>query len=290
MVTLTHAGFSLTLNPDHGGTVSSFMWRGKNLLRAAADPRSALASAAFPMVPFCGRVDQGAFTWDGTRHQLALNFLPEPHAIHGFGWQKAWQVEDIAIDTATLLLRHTATTNTDWPWPFEARQCFELTDTGLTLSLSITSLADTPMPAGMGWHPYFPRGDATLEAPVTAVWAADAGGISTGTAGLSGDSDLRGGKTLSKIALDHAFECGTATDGASARLLWPESGICLLMTSTAGLGRLVVYVPPGQDYFCVEPLSHAPDAINRPPPYEVTGLRVLAPGETWEEVVRLELG
>jgi aldose 1-epimerase len=142
----------------------------------------------------------------------------------------------------------------------------------------------------MGWHPYFPRGDAVLEAPVTAVWAADAGGISTGTAALGPDNDLRLARALSDITLDHAFECGTEAAGASARIVWPERDVCLLMTASPGLGRLVVYAPPGGDFFCVEPLSHAPDAINRPPPHADTGLKVLAPGEIWEETIRLELG
>jgi aldose 1-epimerase len=60
----------------------------------------------------------------------------------------------------------------------------------------------------------------------------------------------------------------------------------LVMQASAGLGRLVVYVPPGQDFFCVEPLSHVPDALNRPAGME-TGLQVLGPGETWTETVRL---
>ena len=28
-------------------------------------------------------------------------------------------------------------------------------------------------------------------------------------------------------------------------------------------GHLIVYTPPGEDFFCVEPVSHMTDAINR---------------------------
>jgi aldose 1-epimerase len=290
MVTLTHAGFSLSLAPAAGGSVTGLTWRGQPLLRASTDPRNPLAGAGFPMVPFCGRIDQGRFSWDGQLYTLTRNFPPEPHAIHGLGWQQPWAVDDIAGDSVTLVLRHGPATVGDWQWALEARQTFTLADTGLELALSLKNTDTTPMPAGMGWHPYFPRGDAVLEAPVTAVWAADAGGISTGTAALDRSNDLRLPRALATIPLDHAFECGAGTAGASARMVWPERDLCLLMSATPGLGRLVVYAPPGGDFFCVEPLSHAPDAINRAPPHAANGLRVLEPGEVWEETVRLDLG
>lgn len=287
MVTLTHAGFCLTLNPQAGGTVQSLSWRGQDLLRASSNSGDPLASSGFPMVPFCGRIDQARFTWDGVTHTLAKNFPPEPHAIHGLGWQNPWRVEDVTANSITLLFDHDPDGAGEvWPWAFQARQHFVLEDTGLVLVMSLTNVSKSPMPAGMGWHPYFERADAKLQAPVTAVWAADAGGISTGTAAVDRSNDLRTQRDLQAISLDHAFEC----PNASATIVWPQRDLALQMRSSDGLGRLVVYVPHGQDFFCVEPLSHAPDAINRSPPYSATGLRVLAPDETWEETIRLEVG
>ena len=53
----------------------------------------------------------------------------------------------------------------------------------------------------------------------------------------------------------------------------------------------MVYTPPGRGYFCVEPVTHMTDAINR---MDVAGhgLRVLAPGETLQVLVifRIETG
>lgn len=40
----------------------------------------------------------------------------------------------------------------------------------------------------------------------------------------------------------------------------------------------MVFTPEGQDYFCVEPVSHATDAINRAP----ETMLWLEPGETAE--------
>ena len=43
--------------------------------------------------------------------------------------------------------------------------------------------------------------------------------------------------------------------------------------------NLQVYTPPGHDYFCVEAVSHAPDAINHLEVPPEQAMRVLQPGE-----------
>ncbi|MEL7218992.1 MAG: hypothetical protein AAGK01_11250, partial [Pseudomonadota bacterium] len=43
-----------------------------------------------------------------------------------------------------------------------------------------------------------------------------------------------------------------------------------------------VYSPPGEEFFCVEPVSHIPDAVNSALSNDETGLRILKPGEEFE--------
>jgi aldose 1-epimerase len=46
-------------------------------------------------------------------------------------------------------------------------------------------------------------------------------------------------------------------------------------------GHLVIYVPPGQDFFCIEPVSHVNDGFNLlDRGVEDTGVHVLTPGQT----------
>ncbi|CCD01316.1 protein of unknown function (plasmid) [Azospirillum baldaniorum] len=46
--------------------------------------------------------------------------------------------------------------------------------------------------------------------------------------------------------------------------------------------------PPGEDYLCVEPVSHMTDAVNHPEQPD-TGLRRLEPGEELSGTMRLRL-
>jgi aldose 1-epimerase len=52
----------------------------------------------------------------------------------------------------------------------------------------------------------------------------------------------------------------------------------------------VIYVPPGQDFFCVEPVAHVNDGFNMlERGVEGTGVRVLAPRQTLAGAVRLRI-
>ena len=93
------------------------------------------------------------------------------------------------------------------------------------------------------------------------------------TRGLCVDSD----------SLDNCFT------GWEARHASPATRRPTLTIEAGGLFRhLIVYSPPARDYFCVEPVSHMTDAINRMDDGG-TGLRVLAPGETLRGEVNFRL-
>jgi aldose 1-epimerase len=130
-----------------------------------------LGVACFPLVPFASRIRASAFDFDGRRVTLPPNNPPEPHAIHGHGWQTPWQVLDAARDSARLGYRHEADA---WPWSYEAQQRFRLQEACLEVELLVRNASPHPMPLGMGLHPYFPLTPEThLEAKVSTIWRMD---------------------------------------------------------------------------------------------------------------------
>lgn len=283
MITLRCDACELVLSPSAGGTVRALRLDGEDLLRPSpAGDDDPLAAAAFPLVPFSGRIDRGRFRFGGKTVTLAPNFPPEPHAIHGRGWQRPWSVERADAASAELVHLHDGE---DWPWPYRATQAFRLRPDGLELELSLSNESDRPMPAGLGWHPYFPRGDATLTAAVRRIWPSGRSGLVDPPRPPEADEALDAPRVVDALALDHCFDAGAA----GATLHWPGHGRTLRLTGDGVLRFLIVYTPPGQDFFCVEPVSHAPDAVNSPLPAAETGLRVLAPGETLRAGLRLAL-
>ena len=75
-----------------------------------------------------------------------------------------------------------------------------------------------------------------------------------------------------------------------AAIRWPETGLTFRIEAEPAFGHLVIYLPPGEDFFCVEPVSNANDGFNL---FDLgvpaTGVRVLAAGETLAGTVRFRI-
>ena len=160
VVRLRQGAYELEVCPGHGGCITAFRHRGRDLLRPASARYFAAGDAqeasSFPLVPFSNRVADARFGFRGRTYQLAGNSLPEPHAIHGDGWQSPWTVAAVARHRVVLDLAHrTAGT----PLDYRARQTLALGDRGLAATIEIANAGPHPMPAGLGFHPYFVRSE-----------------------------------------------------------------------------------------------------------------------------------
>ena len=271
--------FACDIWPETGGAVACFHYltpRGERvaLFRPTVEKARYQPTdlACWPLLPFSNRVAQGRFRFGGAEHRLPLNVAGVPHALHGVGWQSAWRVLSAQADRCVIALDHEA--NESWPFSFTARQAFTLNDDGLTIETTLVNSDARPAPYGLGQHPYLARPcGSRLYAPVDAVWLTDETVLPTQRVDLPPHWDLRMGVELDRIALDNCFE---PLRGA-ARLVWPDGGELSVLASD-NLGFLVVYNPPGDDFVCVEPVSHRPDAFNRTE--QGAGVAVLAPGES----------
>jgi aldose 1-epimerase len=288
LVRLRRGDFGLDLCPHWGGAIAAFRNGDRALLRPAGetflergDPRLA---ACFPLVPFSNRIADARFSFRGQVYDLARNFPPEPHAIHGYGWQKPWEVGDASPSGAELTFRH-AVSGT--PFDYRARQIFALGENGLEVALEVTNAGDGPMPAGIGLHPYLPRTDGvTLRARLDHVWLPDERKIPQQRVPLPAAWDFARGLPLAQLDLDHCFG---GWDGR-AELHWPETDLTLVIETTPSLRHLVIYVPPGRDFFCIEPVSHVNDGFNLlERGVEGTGVRVLAPEQTLAGAIRFRV-
>lgn len=275
---LTAGDYRVEIAPSRGGGITRFDWRGKPLFRPACGP-GVLDLACFPLVPFSNRIANGRFRADGCEHCLPANLAGEPHPLHGMGWLAAW--ETVEQSDRDGVLRHDHEPGA-WPWRYRTVQRLRLDETGLHHSLELANLSASPMFAGLGVHPYFPR------TATTRYRALHGGEWRTGTDGLP-------------IALDRAAEPSDWWDGAPvvARtvdtcyieragpiiIAWPDRGISLTITPDDALAFTHVYVPAGEDYFCVEPVSHGTDAINRADA-GASGARWIDPGAKFAVALR----
>lgn len=279
MIGLERGSWRLTVRPELGCSVASLTRGGRDVLRPAPEGATdILETACFPLVPYANRIARGRFSLDGQRVTLPVLDRFAPHALHGDGWLQPWSPLERSETSASFVYRQEGGA---WPWPYEAVQTFTLTGSGLHIDLSVLNVAETPMPAGLGFHPYFPVGDQTrLSLQAGAVWAIDSGLIPTAPVSPAGVFDWSTGPRAAEAPfVDH---CYAGWDG-SARL--SEPGRTITITASPNAGWAHVYAP-GQAFCCVEPVTHRPDAIHAPDG-EASGLAVLAPGRAlsmWMEI------
>jgi aldose 1-epimerase len=282
MITLSRKDWALALAPETGGAVAGLTVGGRDVLRPApAGTTDVLQMGCFPLVPFANRIAHGRFCFGDRSVEIAPNMGDHPHPLHGQGWQSSWTVEAVEDHYARLGLAYSGG---DWPWPYDAVQTFELSDGALTVTLTLTNRAAEPAPVGLGFHPYFPgKATAWITAQVAGVWLADPQCLPTLHMRRLPFDDWRAGLAVDRcVLIDH---CHTGWDGRAVIDL-PDQRLQVRMAGSPGLGWLHIFAPPSEDFFCVEPVSQRPNALNAADP-SADGVRVLAPGESWSVSMRL---
>lgn len=266
------------LRPDLGGCIAGLWCQGEPVLRStpAAELHSVRLSGSYPLVPFSNRIGEATLWWQGTGHPLVRNAGAEPHAIHGVGWQREWQVLEADDSFALLAYEHKA--DASWPFTFDSSQTLRLDPEGLSLTLSVTNQADRPAPLGVGWHPYFTkRPGSRLGFVATGRWEMGDSKLPTEHRPSSGLDVV-----CDDLDVDHCH------DGWNGSATLSDERLSVVVS--ANLSHLVVYTHPSKDFVAIEPVSHANNALNL-----VTqghnaaqlGVQVLEPGQSLTAQMRI---
>lgn len=274
---LARGNVEVALASDKGAALLYLRIGGRDILRptpdnALSDPRGPLEMACFPLVPYANRIANGRFVFGERAHHVPLNFGDHPHSLHGAGWTAPWTIEETGEDSA--LLSHSHDGGASWPWPYRAEQRLTLTADGILLSLRLENRSNEPMPGGLGFHPYFLlRPDMNLRFGSEGVWLSTPDLIpdQLAPADALGDwgasADVEGEALIDNCYAGWSGEA-TITNGQGQRI----------RLISRGASFLHVYRPAGENFFCLEPVTHMPNAVNRPE--AMLAMDVLAPGES----------
>jgi len=292
LVELRHGARRVLLAPHIGGAIAAFFDEpgagnaAIHWLRPATPDalaaRNPLGMASFPLVPYCNRIRDARFTFDGALVDLSNDGNAFAHALHGNGWRRPWRVAALEEARARLTFSHEPSQEPahHWPFAFEAAQDIALDAQTLTVTMSIRNLSDRPMPFGIGHHPYFPRtADTRVHARVGSMWHTTPEPLPT-HAGPHPCVDALAspqGMPADAFDLDNNF----AGWSREASVAWPRERRSVTLKADAPFDFMVIYAPSSHEsLLCVEPVSNVADWVNLDVEHALKGGGVLAPGES----------
>lgn len=304
--TISNDHFTLSVLPDIGASVlnlsatSGSASAGRPVLRHV-DPGTVKSSSqcgSFLLLPYSNRIRDARFMFEGREVQLTPN--PATGGIqHGDVRNRPWTVERRSDAHLVGTFDSREFIDVNWPWAFIAQVEYLLHGPHFDTSVTLTNADTTPMPAGMGLHPYFARldgdtdavlpdpllPDPTLSFQAGGVYLTDASSIPTaGPQPVLPDLDFSRARALGTAQFDQVY---SSWDGV-ARLNWGGSR-ALTLTADSVFSHLVVFTAPDGS-LALEPVTHATDAFNLSARgVHGTDMRVLAPGQSMGGAFRLTL-
>lgn len=270
MVELRSGELLCRIEPLHGGCVTALALGGEPVLRVPATPlASARQASSYPLVPFSNRIGHATLDWQGTLYPLVRNNGEEPHAIHGIGWQRRWEVLEQSDAYALLSFEHRG--DASWPFAFDASQTLRVSPGAIEFTLSMTNQSGGSAPAGVGWHPFFvKRARSHLAFRATGRWEMGSDKLPTQRTASTGlDADC------AALDLDHCF------DGWNGVAVLRDERFTIRVESN--VSRLVVFTSPTREHIAIEPVSHVNNAValaRGALDAQQLGLVTLEPGES----------
>ncbi len=279
--------------PEIGGAISFFKYKQKDKMidimrpyEKSAKGDDANNASMFVMMPFCSRIRGGSFVYWGITRKMAKNHPGIQDPIHGDGWKSKWDVVSQSDTKIEMKLIHDKDKG-GFPFSYDGTIIYELKDDKLHISLGVKNTNQLPMPCGLGIHPFFTKTkEVELDFTTTQVWSNETDPIFDKPYITPETWQFDGGRPLKNAVFDTCF--GGFSGNAS--ILYPDMGISVTIEADDSFGHVILYVPRGKGFFCLEPVTNATNAFNLAANGSIgTGIKSIGPNQTMNAKISLTI-
>jgi aldose 1-epimerase len=254
-----------------GAGLRTYSVGGRDVLDGYAADEASTSGRGQVLIPWPNRLEDGAYEFDGHRHQLPLTEPELGNAIHGLVRWETWTV--VEREPSRVVLQHVLQPTPGFPFTLSLAIEYGLSERGLSVRTTATNSGRKACPFGSGQHPYLTVGTLTvdsviLRAPGRTVLRENDRGLPVGREPVAGTKyDFLRPRPIGDMQLDDAFtDLERDAEGlALVELRNPEGGGLTLWTDES-YGYLQLFTgDPLPDVsrrsLAVEPMTCPPNAF-----------------------------
>ena len=260
--------------------------------RALLTGDSSANFSSYNLAPYSNRIRHNKFIFEGREYKLKPNWADGMLTIHGDIRNRALEMSrtetplEFWFDSRTV-------TDSNFPFDYTFKTRYSLEGDVLTSYLELQNVGSTPMPAGLGFHPYFVRhflGSSVaplLHFQAKSVYLTDTSRIPDGASqAIPAELDFSSPASAIAVFVDNVYN---DWDGL-ATLEWVGSGYRLRIEGDKIYSHFVAFNGDPDGSIALEPVSHCTDGFNLlAQGVANTGVNILKPGETLSGAMRLKL-
>lgn len=160
------------------------------------------------LVPWPNRLTDGTYEFHGRSLQVPLSEPARGTALHGLACWEEWEVAAQSDAAATLALHLPA--QPGYPFALHVEVEYRLSEGGLVVTTTARNEGESPLPYGVGFHPWISPGaasvsDCTLTLGASTHVEVNERLLPTATAPVNATNDFREPRPLAGVELDDAW-------------------------------------------------------------------------------------
>jgi len=252
-------------------------------------PLTSFAVGNAILFPFPNRLTDAMYTWKGVTRLHKKNGIPVQ--LHSMLYDETSFTNDTPVVTETSASLTTRIRVDEdhpiyrgYPFCFLMEFTFVVSENGLAIKHRLNNLSDEEMPYGVAYHPYFNKlsgeDETVITVPCKYVYERDTkvepeffNKTATGLGMIPNvmptgnlvevkgtEFDLLDETPIGSLDLDTVYT--NVAPNPPATINYKKQGFKLVLSGSEEFQHYIVFSPPGESYFCVEPQTCSTDAIN----------------------------
>lgn len=257
---------------SQGASLQELKLNGHKIIKDLSPLEYGNTYASSILFPFANRIKDGRYTFNGTLYQLEQNQREEQNALHGFVYDKTFDILEInsTKEFASVKLVYIESSKTKgFPFTFIIEVDYMFYEDKVELSVSVKNTSDEVFPFTLGWHPYFTSANLyNSSIAMESNKKLDIGERNI-TKGVH-DIDLIDNFEIQDKQLDDCWILN------SNKVVFNTPEYKLQIQSSAHDNFLQAYTPEKENTIAIEPTTGVSDSFNNK-----IGLQELEPDETY---------